>query len=60
VIDRVRSLYDRLCDVGQVTELVIIDGAGHGDIIPRTSSQVETWLDARLQGAPATNSCEAG
>ncbi|MGH9229957.1 MAG: lipase family protein [Acidimicrobiales bacterium] len=57
VIDRVRSLYRRLCDVGQVTELVVVDGAGHGDIIPRTAEQVEAWLTDRLAGDPATDSC---
>ena len=59
VIDRVRSLYGRLCELGQVTELVVVDGAGHGDIVPRTMPQVEEWLAARLEGAPPTDSCSA-
>jgi pimeloyl-ACP methyl ester carboxylesterase len=57
VIDRVRTLFGRLCDIGQVTELVVVEGAGHGDVIPRTSDQVEAWLAARLTGEPATDSC---
>jgi pimeloyl-ACP methyl ester carboxylesterase len=57
VIDRVRSLYARLCEIGQVTELVVVEGANHGDIIPRTSAQAEAWLAARLTDAPPTDSC---
>jgi pimeloyl-ACP methyl ester carboxylesterase len=57
VIDRVRSLYGRLCEIEQVTELVVVEGAGHGDVIPRTSAQVEAWLGDRLAGAPATDTC---
>lgn len=57
VIDRVRSLYSRLCAAGQVTELVVVDGANHGDIIPRTAAQAEAWLADRLAGGPATDSC---
>jgi pimeloyl-ACP methyl ester carboxylesterase len=59
VIDRVRSLYARLCEIGQVTELVVVDGANHGDIIPRTAAQAEAWLADRLAGAPPTDSCTA-
>jgi hypothetical protein len=57
VIDRVRSLYSRLCDAGQVTELVVVDGANHGDVIPRTTDQVEGWLADRLDQRPATDTC---
>jgi pimeloyl-ACP methyl ester carboxylesterase len=57
VIDRVRSLYARLCEIGQVTELVVVEGANHGDIIPRTAAQAEAWLADRLAGAPALDSC---
>jgi pimeloyl-ACP methyl ester carboxylesterase len=58
VIDRVRSLYSRLCDAGQVTELVVVEGATH-DIIPPSITQAEAWIKARLDDQPATNSCEA-
>lgn len=57
VIDRVRALYDRLCTTGQVTELLVVEGANHGDIIPRTSEQVTTWLEDRLAGTTPTDSC---
>jgi acetyl esterase/lipase len=58
VIDRVRSLFSRLCAAGQVTEFVVVDGANHGDIVPRTSAQAESWLAARLAGEPPTDSCQ--
>lgn len=57
VIERVRALYDRLCDVGQDTELVVVDGANHGDIIPRTSEKVTTWLQDRLADRPSQGTC---
>lgn len=57
VIDRVLGLFDRLCETGQVTELLVIEGADHGTIIPMTSEQTSGWLTARLAGEPATDSC---
>jgi pimeloyl-ACP methyl ester carboxylesterase len=57
VIDRVRDFYARLCAVGQVTELLIVDGAGHDSIVPDTASQTSAWLQARLDGEEPTDSC---
>ncbi|HEY8543784.1 MAG TPA: lipase family protein [Acidimicrobiales bacterium] len=57
VIDRVRDLYARLCEIGQVTELVEVEGADHGDVIPRTSDTATTWLAERLAGEPPTDTC---
>lgn len=57
VIERAQSLYGRLCDAGQVTELVVVDGATHDDIVPRSSAQVEAWLADRLTDQPPTDSC---
>lgn len=60
VIDRVRSLYARLCDIDQLTELVAVDGATHDDVIPRTQAQVDAWVAARLAGeGTPTDSCAA-
>ena len=58
VIDRVRDLYQRLCATGQVTELLIVDGADHSAIVPDTAEQTSAWLNARLAGESATNSCD--
>src|ERR687893_1962204 len=57
VIDRVRDFYARLCAVGQVTELLIVDGAGHDSIVPDTTAQTSAWLQARLDGEDPTDSC---
>jgi hypothetical protein len=57
VIDRVRDLYDRLCTTGQVTELVIVEGADHGGIVPATSAQVTAFLQDRLAGLEPVDSC---
>jgi pimeloyl-ACP methyl ester carboxylesterase len=57
MIDRVRDLYARLCETGQVTELLIVDGATHDNVIPQASKQTSAWLNARLAGDPPTDSC---
>jgi len=57
VIDRVRDFYAQLCSVGQVTELLIVDGADHGSIIPETAAETGAWLQARLDGEAPTDSC---
>lgn len=57
VIDRVRDFYARLCDTGQVTELLIVDGATHDSIIPQTATQTAKWLNARLAGDEPVDTC---
>lgn len=57
VLDRVLDLYARMCAAGQVTEVLIIEGADHGSILPVTAARTSAWLAARLAGEPATNSC---
>ena len=56
--DRVRDLYARLCETGQVTELLIVEGATHDNITAETASETSAWLNARLVGDPPTNSCD--
>jgi pimeloyl-ACP methyl ester carboxylesterase len=55
--ERAKSLYRRLCDIGQETELVVLEGADHGQELPRTSDQVTKWLQDRLDDKQATDSC---
>ena len=55
--ERAKSLYHRLCDLGQETELIVVEGADHGGIIPATSARVTAWMQDRLAGKPATDSC---
>jgi hypothetical protein len=57
VVQRVRDLYDQLCDVGQVTEYLELDGANHGNEYALAATQIEGWLANRLAGAPAPDTC---
>ena len=54
---RVMDLFERLCEVGQETELIVLEGANHGNEIPLAQQQIEDWFAARLAGEPASNSC---
>lgn len=57
VVERVRDLLIKLCEAGQVTEYLEIEGATHDDEYGRAAQQIEDWLADRLAGAPPTNSC---
>jgi hypothetical protein len=59
VIDRVRDLFDRLCASDQVTELLVVEGADHGSILPLTSTEVTAFLEDRLAGRDPVDSCSA-
>ncbi|MEW6271110.1 MAG: lipase family protein [Thermodesulfobacteriota bacterium] len=58
-VDRVRDLLDRLCEAGQVTEYLELEGATHDDEYARADAQIRAWLAARLAGEPAVDSCAA-
>ncbi len=60
VVQRVRDLFAKLCEAGQVTEYLELDGATHDDEYARAAQQIEAWLADRLAGEPATNSCTDG
>ena len=53
-----RALPPRRCETGQVTELLIVEGATHDNITAETVTQTSAWLNARLVGDPPTNSCD--
>jgi len=57
VIDRALALFDRLCETGQTTELLVIDGADHGSVLGATADRTAAWLNARLDGEPPADSC---
>jgi pimeloyl-ACP methyl ester carboxylesterase len=57
VIDRVRDLFERLCDAGQVTELVVGEGADHGSIIPLTAERVADFIEERFDRRRPVDSC---
>ncbi len=54
---RVLYLYDQLCSIGQVTEIVKIDGAGHDNVSTMAGAQINAWLAERLGAKPAPSSC---
>jgi pimeloyl-ACP methyl ester carboxylesterase len=58
VIDRVRDLFARLCDAGQRTEYLEIEGADHGSEPGLAAGPVAAWFADRLAGAPAADSCD--
>jgi len=60
VHERVMDLFDRLCEVGQETELIVLEGANHGTEIPLAQERIEDWFAARLAQEPASNSCAPG
>ena len=57
VVQRVRDLDALLCDAGQVTEYLELEGANHGNEYALAQTQIETWLAARLAGDPAPDTC---
>ena len=58
-VDRVRDLLDRLCETGQVTEYLEIEGATHDNEAALARPQIQAWLAARLAGDPPIDSCPA-
>lgn len=57
VVERVLALEERLCAVGQVTELVITEGADHDNLVGLNAEKLTSWLEARLDGEDPTNTC---
>lgn len=56
---RVEDLFDRLCDTGQVTEFVVLEGANHGTEMPIAADRIAGWFADRLDGAAPVDSCAA-
>jgi hypothetical protein len=57
VVQRVRDLLTKLCDAGQVTEYLEIEGATHENEYALAADQIEAWFADRLAGVPPVNSC---
>lgn len=57
VHERVLALYERLCGSGQVTELIVLEGAHHGNEIELARDRIEQWFADRLAGEPPTDTC---
>ncbi len=56
-VPRTRDLFARMCDAGQVTEYLEVEGADHGNVGSVAHASIRSWLQARLDGAPATTTC---
>jgi pimeloyl-ACP methyl ester carboxylesterase len=57
VVDRVRELYSKLCDTGQVTEYLELEGADHGTEYAMGNDRIEAWMAERVAGEPPEDSC---
>lgn len=55
--NRERILVERICDKGQVVEFHEFAGADHGQVFTLSAPGVTQWLQDRLAGKPAPNSC---
>lgn len=58
VIDRVRDLFTKLCDAGQSTKYLEIEGADHGTEPGLAAESIAAWFADRLAGKPAEDSCD--
>ncbi|MGN6694126.1 MAG: alpha/beta hydrolase family protein, partial [Aquihabitans sp.] len=56
-VQRTKDFFARVCKLGQVTELDIVDGANHGSIVPAAAPAAAEWMNDRLAGKPAPDSC---
>lgn len=56
-VQRTEDFFDRVCELGQVTELLVIEGEDHGSIVPAAAPAAAEWMNDRLAGTPAPDSC---
>jgi alpha-beta hydrolase superfamily lysophospholipase len=54
---RVRHLYDQLCAIDQVVELLEVPDADHGTVVPEATPTITAWFEARFADEPATSTC---
>lgn len=58
VPERVDDLFERLCETGQVTEYLVVEGADHGTVGPMADEEITAFLRDRLDGTEPVDSCE--
>jgi hypothetical protein len=56
-VHRTEDFFDRVCKLGQVTDLLIVEGKDHGTIVPAAAPAAARWMNDRLAGKPAPDSC---
>ena len=54
---RTADLYERMCGVGQVTQFVSVPGADHNTVLDMSMATVQAWLQDRLAGRAAEDTC---
>jgi hypothetical protein len=59
-VERVRDLLTKLCDAGQVTEYLELEGANHGTEYSGAAQKIEDWFVDRLAGEPPRDTCADG
>ncbi len=56
---RVDALMEQLCSVHQVAQRLVVPGATHDNVVRLAGVQVTAWLQDRLAGKQAPDSCPA-
>jgi hypothetical protein len=56
-VERTQDFFERVCALGQITELVVIEGEDHGSIVPAAAPAAARWMADRLAGDPAPDTC---
>ncbi|MGB3409833.1 MAG: lipase family protein [Microthrixaceae bacterium] len=56
-VHRTEDYFARVCRLGQVADLVVMEGENHGSIVGASAEASSKWMKARLAGEPAPDSC---
>ncbi len=56
-VERTRDFFERVCQLGQVTELLVIEGEDHSSIVAAAAPAATEWMNDRLAGVAAPDSC---
>ena len=54
---RTAALFDRLCELGQVVEMLEVPTATHDTVTTEATADVEAWFADRLAGEPVGDDC---
>jgi alpha-beta hydrolase superfamily lysophospholipase len=56
-VRRTKDFFARVCKLGQVTQLDIVDGEDHDGIVGAAAPAAAAWMRDRLAGDPAPDDC---
>jgi hypothetical protein len=54
---RTAALFERLCGVGQVVEMLEVPAGDHDSVTNEARDDVSAWVSARFAGEPAVDDC---